>query len=294
MAQAPQHPRHEVRARPVDVARARLAPGARRQRLGLQRFEGVLDGERLQHHARHGVVAERREVQPVDVPHARVLDLGERPLVGHDAVVPGGDRADVLVVDRDLAAQPPEDGGELDVGAREEHHGRALGGEPGDHAVQALREAVGVGAGPEEVVAARGERHEVGVQRERGLDLLVGDLAEQPAADREVRVGEALDLAGQHLGDPVGPAAVPAGAARLGVADALREGVAEGDVAAPGVGLGHAGPSGWVAPIIGTPSGGPGNAGSHPFVEHSSNTMHHPRNEDPCPICSPPPRPWHL
>jgi D-alanyl-D-alanine carboxypeptidase (penicillin-binding protein 5/6) len=248
VAEAPQHPRDEVGPSPADVARAGLGPGARGERLGLQGLQVVLDRERLQHHARDRVVAERREVQPVDVPHARVLDLGQRPLVGHDAVVPGGDGADVLVVDGDLAAEPAEDGGELDVGAREEHHRGALGGQARDHAVEALGEPVGVGAGTEDVVAARGEGHEVGVQGQGGLDLLVRDLGEEPPADREVRVGEALHLVRQHLGHAVGPAAVAGGAARLGVADALREGVAEGDVAAPGVGLGHARPSGGTSP----------------------------------------------
>ena len=39
----------------------------------------------------------------------------------------------------------------------------------------------------------------------------------------------------EHLGDAIGPAAVAAGHGRLGIADALRERIAEGDVAGPGM-----------------------------------------------------------
>jgi hypothetical protein len=131
---------------------------------------------------------------------------------------------------------------------REQHDRGALGGEPRDHPVEAVGEPVRIRARAEDVVAARREGDEVGMQGHGGLDLLVGDLREQPPADGEVRVREVLDLVGEDLGHAVRPAPMPAGAPRLGIADALREGVAEGDVAAPGVGLGHAVPSGWTLP----------------------------------------------
>ena len=108
VADAAQHPRHEVLARPREVLDARLPPRARGERLGLHRLEVVLDVERGEHHAGDRVVAERVEVQPVGRPHALVLDLGERPLVGDDAVVLLRDRAEVLVVDRHLAADAAE------------------------------------------------------------------------------------------------------------------------------------------------------------------------------------------
>ena len=105
MAQAAQHPGHEVLARPHEVLGARLAPGAHRERVGLHRLQVVGHVQGAQHHAGDLVVAEGVVVQAVGVEEARILHLLERPLVGDDAVVPVGDRADVLVVDRDLAAE---------------------------------------------------------------------------------------------------------------------------------------------------------------------------------------------
>ena len=92
-------------------------------------------------------------------------------------------------------------------------------------------------AGPDDVVAAGRERDEVGLERERGLDLAGDDLRDELAAHGEVRVGEVVDLLRQHLGDAVGPAAVAVGQIRLGIADPLGERVADGDVAPPGVRL---------------------------------------------------------
>ncbi len=78
--------------------------------------------------------------------------------------------------------------------------------------------------------------HEVGLEGDGRLDLVGDDLRDQLAADREVRVGEVVDLLRQHLGDAIGPAAMPAGGAGVGVADALGERVADGDEAPPRVG----------------------------------------------------------
>ena len=57
----------------------------------------------------------------------------------------------------------------------------------------------------------------------------VEHLVELAAADREVGVAEAGVGRTQHLGDPVGPAAHAVRASRVGVADALGEGVTQGD-----------------------------------------------------------------
>ena len=76
-----------------------------------------------------------------------------------------------------------------------------------------------------------------GLRARRGVDLLRDDLPDEAPAHREVRVGEVHDLLREHFGDAVGPAAMAAGRVRLRVADALRERVAEGDHAAPGVRL---------------------------------------------------------
>ena len=146
-----------------------------------------------------------------------------------------GDRAEVLVVDRDLAADAAEHRREADVDAGEDDDRRAVAGQPLDRVLEPRRDLVGVGAGPDDVVAARRDRDEVGLQRERRLELLVDDLLDELAAHREVRVGEVVDVLREHLGDAVGPAAVTAGHGRLGVADALRERIAEGDVAGPGM-----------------------------------------------------------
>ena len=94
---------------------------------------------------------------------------------------------------------------------------------------------VRIGAGADDVVAARREGDQVGLELERRLDLVGDDLGDELAAHREVRVGEVVDLLRQHLGDAVGPAAVAVGRGGLGVADALGERVAERDVAAPGM-----------------------------------------------------------
>ena len=61
---------------------------------------------------------------------------------------------------------------------------------------------------------------------------------ELAAADGEVGVAEVPDgrLLGEHGRDPVGPAAQSVGRGRVGVADALGERVAEGDVAVEGHG----------------------------------------------------------
>ena len=115
------------------------------------------------------------------------------------------------------------------------HDRRVVAGEPLDRVLEARRDLVGVGAGPDDVVAARRDRDEVGAQRERRLELLVDDLLDELAAHREVRVREVLGALREHLRDAIGPAAVAARHGRLGVADALRERIAEGDVAGPGM-----------------------------------------------------------
>ena len=97
------------------------------------------------------------------------------------------------------------------------------------------RHEVGVGARPDDVVAARRDRDEVGLQRQRRLDLLVEDLLDELAAHGEIAVGEVVGALGEHLGDAIGPAAMATGSARLRIADALGERVAQGHVARPGM-----------------------------------------------------------
>ena len=107
--------------------------------------------------------------------------------------------------------------------------------EPLDRVLEAGRDLVGVGSRTDHVVAARRDRDEVGAKGERRLQLLVDDLLDELAAHGEVRIREVLGLLPEHLGDAVGPAAVAAGRIRLGIADALGERVADGDIARPGM-----------------------------------------------------------
>src|SRR5690606_39306015 len=115
----------------------------------------------------------------------------------------------------------------------------ALAAQPRDAALEPPGHLIRIGTRTDDVVTARRDRDEVGAQLERRLDLLVEDLLQQAPTDREVRVGEVLALCVEHLGHSVGPSAVTARHPWLGVADALRERVADRDVSMPGVLLGH-------------------------------------------------------
>jgi hypothetical protein len=53
---------------------------------------------------------------------------------------------------------------------------RTLRTQPGDGVLELLRHGVRVAVGTQDVVPAGGERDEVGVERERGLDLIGHDL----------------------------------------------------------------------------------------------------------------------
>ncbi len=116
-------------------------------------------------------------------------------------------------------------------GPVEEHHRGAVGAQSRERDLQSARHIVWIGAGADDVVAARGDGDEVGAQLERRLDLLVDDLLQQAATDGEIGVGEILGARAQHLGDTVGPASVTAWTARFRVTDSLREGVPDRDIA---------------------------------------------------------------
>jgi len=75
------------------------------------------------------------------------------------------------------------------------------------------------------------------MQRHGGLDLIAHDLGDQLAPHGEVRIGEVVDLAREHLGDTVCPATVAARLRRVRVADALGERVADRDESPPGMGI---------------------------------------------------------
>jgi hypothetical protein len=155
VAQASQHPRHQVRARPDQVLAAGLAPGAGGERVGDHLLQVVGHVQGAQHHTGDLVMAERVHVQPVVGEETRILDDLQAPLVGDDAVVPLGDRAHVLVVDRDLAAERAEHRGEVRVDAGEQHDRRARAIEARDHVVEQHGDLVGIGPRADDVVAPR-------------------------------------------------------------------------------------------------------------------------------------------
>jgi hypothetical protein len=99
---------------------------------------------------------------------------------------------------------------------------------PGHGPVEHLGHGVGIGPGPEQVVAAGGEADQIRRHRDRKGHLVVRYLPQQPAADREVGVTQARAAGGQPLGEPVGPAAAAA-AVGVRVADAFGEAVAQRD-----------------------------------------------------------------
>ena len=143
--------------------------------------------------------------------------------------MPGGDAADVLVVDGDPAADLAEQGVLDAVDAGEQHHPGTGPTQPGDRLLVAGHQRVDVDLGPHQVVAARVKRDEVGFERERGVELLGEHLAEQLAADGEVGVAEVRVERAQPLRGPVRPAAHAVRRGGVVVTDTLGERVAEGN-----------------------------------------------------------------
>ena len=149
-------------------------------------------------------------VQAVVVEEAHVLHLFERPLVGDDAVVPVGDRADVLVVDRDLAADAAEHRREVRVDAGEHHERRAVCDSRTTASSNSCAMASGSVPGRITSLPPAEKVMRSGLRAIAGSICVVDDLPDELSAHREVRVGEVVDLLRQHLGDAVGPAAVSA------------------------------------------------------------------------------------
>ena len=79
-----------------------------------------------------------------------------------------------------------------------------------------------------------GVRDQVGLEGDGRVELLRHDGTELATAYGEVGVAEVVGLRREDLGDAVGPAAQAVGARGVGVADALGERVAQGDVAVEG------------------------------------------------------------
>lgn len=166
-----------------------------------------------------------RQVEPVVVPGPAVLNGLQGPQVEHRTAVPVGNGPHMTVVRGDLAAQMPQHGHATGVETGRDHDRADLGGEPGDRPLEALGDLVGVGAGPDDVVAARAERDQVRGQFDGLRKLVLDYLVEQFAAHGEVRVVEVAlgSSVREQDREPVGPTDErPVGA---GVADALGEAV---------------------------------------------------------------------
>ncbi|RYJ02430.1 MAG: SGNH/GDSL hydrolase family protein, partial [Actinomycetales bacterium] len=133
----------------------------------------------------------------IDVPEPVVAVLAQPPEVDERGVVALGHLTDELVVDGEPTAQRAEDRRPSGVVGREHHDVGAGLAQAADGEVVGSDEPVDVDAGAEDVVGAGVEAHEVGLERERGLELLVDDGQQLPAADGEVGVGEVLGLTRQ-------------------------------------------------------------------------------------------------
>ena len=104
--------------------------------------------------------------------------------------MPVCDRAQVHVVRGRLAADQPHQRERAGIEAGEHHH---LGPGPAQSRngrIERLGERVGIGARPEQVVAACRDADQVGHHGNGERHLLGGDLPHQLAANREVRVAK--------------------------------------------------------------------------------------------------------
>ena len=134
-----------------------------------------------------------------------------------------------------LTIRKSQDRGFADIRAVEQQDRGSGGRELADEFVHGHREGIGIGTGTQHIVAAGADGDQVRVQFHGRLKLFVMDLVEEPTTDREVGIGEVLDVTAELLGNAVGPATVSTGTLRIRIPDALGEGIAEGDHAAPGV-----------------------------------------------------------
>ncbi len=186
---------------------------------------GDRDAEDLARAQRDPLVRLRGQVQPVGRPGAR-----DRAGTASTTGRPGSSRARRRCDRRCMlyaAIRPrssritgkPTGSKPVNISTR-----RPGGAQPGDGAVEAARPACPGRPRAEDVVAAAGDGDQAGRHRDGGGHLLGHDLAQQLAADRQVRVLEPRVLDGEQPGQPVGPAAVPA--AGRGIVEALGEAVA--------------------------------------------------------------------
>ena len=170
-------------------------------------------------------------VQAVHGPQATIDDAVALE-VGDQHPVAVGDPADREV--QGVDAPPCRAGGGHDPGGVWERHAqdrRAPGGERRHHVLEIADDLIEVDAGPEDVVEPADDAHEIGLERQRRLELLLADLAHLAAADPEVRVQQRGLLAGQPSGEPVGEPAI-AEPIRRRILEAFGGAVADRHVAA--------------------------------------------------------------
>ena len=184
------------------------------------------DADFLGRAQRHPAVSFRGQVQPILAPHARVAEHPHRPQVDQEAVMLAGDGPQVRVEDGGPAADHPDEREQARIESGEDQHPAPGRAQLLDGGVEGLGQQVRVDPGPQQVVAAGGDRDQVRAHGRGRGDLFVQDLGQHLAADGEVGVAQVGLLRGQHLGQPVSPAPAVA-AVRPRVPDALGEAVAQ-------------------------------------------------------------------
>ena len=165
------------------------------------------------------------KMEPVVVPRPPVLHGPQGPQVQHRAVVAVGDGPDMGGVHGDLAPQMLEHGDATGVEAGGDHDRADRLRQVGDRTLEALCHIVRVGAGTDDVVAARAEADQIRCQLLGAGDLVLDYLVEEFSAYGEVGVAEVAvgPAVREEHREPVGPA--DKRPVRAGVADALGEAV---------------------------------------------------------------------
>ena len=144
MTNTAQHPRHEVFACPPDIVDSGLAPLAWWQRFWPKRLEIIGDVERIKYHSRNRMVADGGEVEPVRRPHAGIPKFAQRPHVRNHCIVALSDRANILVVDGDLATHAIKHWCHPDIGPSEENNRGMISAKRSDECLDATGHFVGV------------------------------------------------------------------------------------------------------------------------------------------------------
>jgi hypothetical protein len=137
-----------------------------------------------------------------------------------------GDGPQVHVERGRLPAQHPEHGERGWIEPGEHQDPAACAPQRGHALVEGGGQRVGIGARPQDVVAAGGQADQVGRHLDGPRDLLGGDLPQQLPAHRQIGVAQSGLMGRHHVGEAVGPAAVAA--VRQPVVQALGKAVAQG------------------------------------------------------------------